>query len=272
MPQDTEAQVLSDRKLLPSSFYHKVGLTFLGVTILVGLVYTGYAYYAAPILRVEQERANTEAFIRDLMENAPAFTFQIVPDAPTMLTMPSPARNVSRAVLSEEFTSARASLQNLGDGEVPNIYDLPVGGETYLDYINELPRGLQDPFLQMLSEIDELVATLNTSYEQITLANRVGEDEALLFREATLNTKGELSVYPSLRVAHAHFAAEVLARQFPSEANFYREYADQFIQSGVAFGHYSESDARLTEMLIDDYVKAAEKNELGLQVLQSFEQ
>lgn len=273
MPPVSEAQVLSDHKRLSASFYHKIGLTFIGLSFLSGMVYAGYAYFAAPILQAEQEKLNSDAYISSLMANAPAFTFQIVPDALTVLMMPVQDTSIeSKASLNEEFTSARSNFINPGDSEVPNIYDMPVLDITYLEYMNEMFPEMQYPFLQMLTEVEVLVTTLNKSYTQATLANRAGNEAALLYAEATKNTQGELSVYPSLRVAQAHFAAEVLASQFPSEANYYREYADSFIQDGVAYGHYSQLDASLTKMLVDDYLSAAMKNESGAFVLQSFEQ
>jgi hypothetical protein len=269
----SEAVVLRDHKRLSSSFYHKIGLTFLGLTLLVGIVYTGTLYYAAPILQAEQEKANSEALINNLIANAPPFTFQIVPDALTALKMPDQENSAeSKVALNEEFTSARSHFLDPGDSEVPNIYDMPVGEMTYLEYMNELSPEIQYPFLQMLSEIEMLVVERNKEYLQTTVASRTGNDQALVFGEASLNTRGEVSVYPSLRVAQAHFAAEVLARQFPSEAGFYREYADSFIQSGLAYGHYSKHDASRTQALVDDYLNAAAKNESGLLVLQSFEQ
>lgn len=273
MSSPIEAQVLSDHKRLPASFYHKLGIAFLGLSFLSGVVYAGYMYYAAPILQAEQERADTEAFINGLMANAPDFTFEIVPEAPITLTMPAQDTSTeSQAALRAEFTAARANLLDPGDSEVPSIYDMPVLDITYLEYMNEMFPEMQYPFLQMLTEVEVLVATLNKSFTQASLANRVGNEAALLYADALLNTENQPSVYPSLRVAQAHFAAEVLASQFPSEANYYREYADSFIQDGVAYGHYSQLDANLTKMLIDDYLNEARKNESGALVLQSFEQ
>jgi hypothetical protein len=274
MSSPIEAQVLSDHKRLPASFYHKLGITFLGLSFLSGVVYAGYVYFAAPILQAEQEKLNSDAYISSLMANAPAFTFQIVPGALTTLTMPAQQDTSveSQAALAAEFSAARANLLDPGDAEVSNIYDMPVLDITYLEHMNGLPYEMQDPFLQMLSEVEVLVATLNKSNSQATLAARIGNEPALLFAEATKNTENELSVYPSLRVAQAHFAAEVLARQLPSEAEYFREYAQSFIESGIAYGHYSKQDASLTQLLIDDYLSAALKNESGAFVLQSFEQ
>jgi hypothetical protein len=273
MPPVPEARVLQDRKRLPASFYHKIGITFLALTFLVGVIYVGCLYYAGPMLKAQQEKSAVEAYINNLMANAQPFAFQIVPDALTSLKMPEQVNNADvTAQLNEEFTLARSGFVDPGDTEVPNIFDMPVGEITYLEYMNEMPRELQDPFLQMQSEIEVLVATLNKSYSQETLASRIGKKEALIFSDATLNTEGEVSVYPSLRVAQAHFAAEILARQLPSQADFFREFADSYIQSGVAYGHYSQLDAKLTEMLIDDYLNEVAKSPSGSIVIQSIEQ
>lgn len=273
MPPQSEARIISDHNKFSANFYYKILGFFLGVVFLLGGLYASYLVYMAPTLQAEREKAGSDALINNLIANATPFTFQIVPDALTALKMPVQDTSVeSRAVETDEFTAARSNLFDLGDAEVPNIYDMPVGEITYLDYMNELPRDVQDPFLQMMSEVEALVTALNKTYSQATLANRAGNEAALLYAEATKNTEGELSIYPSLRVAQAHFAAEVLARQLPSEAEFFRDYANSFIQDGVAYGHYSKQDASLTEMLIDDYLSAASKNESGLLVLQSFEQ
>ncbi len=273
MPPQPEARVISDHNRLSASTYYKILGTFFGIFLLLGGAYAGYSYYKAPELQAEREKAESDAVINSFIANATPFTFTIVPDALTTLTMPVQDNDgEAKVALGEEFALARGSFLNPGDSEVPNIYDMPVGEITYLEYMNELLPEMQYPFLQMLGEVEVLVATLNKSYPQATLATRSGNEQALLYADATLNTEGELSVYPSLRVAQAHFAAEVLASQFPSEANYYREYADSFIQDGVAYGHYSQLDASLTKMLIDDYLNEARKNESGALVLQSFEQ
>lgn len=273
MPPVPEARVLQDRKRLPASFYHKIGITFLALTFLIGVIYVGCLYYAGPIIKAQQDKADVEAFINSLMANAKPFAFEIVPDALSLLKMPAQDTSAeSKVELTEEFTMARSGFVNPGDAEVPNILDMPVGEITYLEYMNEMPRELQDPFLQMVSEIETLVESLNKTYSQETLASRIGKNEALIFGDATLNTKGEASVYPSLRVAQAHFAAEILARQLPSQADQFRDFADSYIQNGVAYGHYSQRDAKLTEMLVDDYLNEAAKSPSGSIVIQSIEQ
>ncbi len=209
MPPNNEARVMSDHKLAPRSFYHKIGLTFLGLTILVGLVFAGYAYYAAPALLEQQSKADNETFFRDLQATLPPFTYEIVPNAPSLLLIPEPPTVVTQE-LSNEFEKARAQLSVQTDNEIESIYDLPVGEVTYLEYQNEIARELQDPLLQMLGEVELLVQTLNKKYPQETLASRLNRESDLLYRDAVLDKNGHLSIYPSMRVAEAHLIGEIL--------------------------------------------------------------
>ncbi len=271
MPPNGDARVVSDHKLTPRSFYHKIGLTFVGLTILVGLVYAGYAYYAMPVLVAEQGRINLDAFFQELLNNQPPFDFIIVPDATDKLMIPEPVKE-STAELNAEFETARQQVPTSEGTDIEWIYDMPVGDITYLEYLNEVPREMQDPLLQMHGEVELLVAEKNKLYTQTSLAARVGRESDLRFPEALRDKAGQVSVYPSQRVAEAYFIGEVLARQFPEQASFFREYVKSYIQKGVAYGHYSSLDADMTMMLVADYLTVAEQNEQGKLVLSALEQ
>ncbi len=269
MEPEIEGRLVSDHRILSHRLYRRIGMTFLGLCFLIGAVYAGYMYYAAPAIIEEQAKVDSNNFIAKKMANVAPFAFTIVPEALTTLTVPEQA-TPSLQDLTTEFTDARATLPSINDAEIESIYDLPVGDITFLEYLNNLPRDIQDPLLQMQSEIDVLVVALNKTHEQKTLAVQIGRDGDLLYEDAT-RFDGEVSVYPSHRVAEARLVSEVLARQFPSEADFFREYTNEYIAKGVAYGHYSKLDAAVSLMLVDDYLKVAEQNEQAKVVLQSLE-
>lgn len=269
MEPETEARLVSDHKVISHRVYKRIGLTFVGLCFLVGAVYAGYMYYAAPIIAQQQSTDAFNRYFTELFAEKRPFTFSVVPKAIEILTVPEP-NTQSPDELKNEFAAARMSLSSTTDSEVQNILDLPVGEITFLEYLNEMPREIQDPFMQMQGEIDELVVHLNQQYEQKTLSERIGEPSTLLYPEAS-KFKGKTSVYPSQRVTEAYFIGQTLARQFPSQANFFNDFVDEYIKNGIAYGHYSKLDATVSKMLVDDYIKSATDTEQGKLVLQSLE-
>jgi hypothetical protein len=269
MPSDTDAKVLSDHKLMPSSFYHKIGLTFLGLTFLVGLVYAGYAYYAGPILLEAELLSQLEAEIAELEANPPPFEFVVVPNALRDITIPEPVIPIMEELMSE-FSAAKKNIPRT-DGEPAIIFDIPVGETSYIEYINNLPSELQEPIFQMHDELIALTKSLGDKYPQVTLAERVGQTDQLAYSDFSTAIASQPLVYPSLRVVEAEFIATLLATQFPSEAAFYREYADSYITDGVGYGYYTDQEASISAMVVADYIAAAKENEKVAPVLQSLE-
>lgn len=268
-PQTEGGRFLSDHRLLPISVYQRIGMSFVALCFIVGVAYVGYIYYAGPIIAEKQSIEASDKLIAEMIAQASPFTFSIVPNALEIFTIPEPV-TPSIDELKAEFTTARDTLPRNSDTEIQKIYDLPVGEITFLDYVNGIPREMQDPFIQMQDEIDQLVVHLNQKYEQKTLASRIGEPDALLYPEAS-KFKGMTSVYPSQRVAEAYFIGKALAIQFPSQADFLMDFVNEYINMGVAYGHYSKLDVAITEMLVADYITAASETEQGKLVLQSLE-
>ncbi len=268
MEPETDGRLMSDHKVISHRTYKGIGITFVGLSFLVGAVYAGYMYYAAPIIAEQQSAEASDRLFTELFAQAAPFSFIIVPNALETLTIP--AQTIQSAdELKAEF-AARANFPSNVDSEAQNIFDLPVGEITFLEYLNEMPREMQDPFIQMQGEIDELVLHLNQKHEQKTLAERIGESSALLYPEVS-KFKGATSVYPSQRVAEAYYIGQALAIQFPSQAEFLNDFLNEYINNGVAYGHYSKLDAAVSKMLVDDYIKSAANTEQGKLVLQSLE-
>jgi hypothetical protein len=270
MEPETEGHLVSDHRLLSQRTYQQIGMTFVGLCFFVGAVYVGYHYYAGPIIAEEQAIEVSDRIFAEKLSHLAPFTFSIVPNALEMVSVPELEPEDSQ-MLKTEFATARATLLDITDSQIENIYDLPVGDITLLEYLNILPPEIRLPLQQMQIEIETLVLELSKSRVQETLAERVGMPEALMYVEAT-KTRGITTVYPSNRVAEAHFFGEVLAKQFPSQASFFREYVDMYIKNGIAYGHYSALDARIAIVLVDDYLTQAEKNEQGKMALQALEQ
>lgn len=269
MEPEIEGRLVSDHRIWSHRLYKQIGLTFVGLCFVVGAVYTGYMYYAAPIMAEEKAAAASDHLLSELIANAGPFTFTIVPNAAETLSVPELAPQPVDA-LKAEFAVVRASLPSRSETEIENILDVPVGEMTFLEYLNGMPREMQDPFMQMQGEIDQLVVQLNQKFEQKTLAERIGEANVLLYPEAS-KFKGVTSVYPSQRVAEAYFVGQALAAQFPSQAQFYTDFINEYIKNGIAYGHYTDLDATVSKMLVDDYVKSAIVTEQGKLVLQSLE-
>ncbi len=269
MEPEIEGRLVSDHKVISHRTYKRIGVTFVGLCFLVGSIFVGYIYFAGPKLAAEQAAVATERFFAELFAQAAPFSFTIVPNAIETLTVPAQTTQ-SADELKSELAAARVNIPNGVDSAVQNILDLPVGEVTFLEYLNEMPREIQDPFIQMQDEIDQLVLDLNQKHEQKTLAERIGEPSALLYPEAS-TFKGATSVYPSQRVAEAYFVGQALALQFPSQAEFLTDFLNEYINNGVAYGHYSQLDAAVSKMLVDDYIQSAAKTEQGKLVLQSLE-
>ena len=271
MEQETEGHLVSDHRLLSQRTYQQIGMTFVGLCFLVGTVYVGYLYYAGPIIAEEQDSKEFESIVADLASKQKEMTYEIVPQALSELTIPDPVEP-SQADLLREFSEATKSLPETLDSEMPSLYNMPVGEITYVEYLSNLPLEIQQPLYQMHVELRHLTTALNKKYPQVSLAERAGKPEAVRFIESASNLDGALSVYPSLNVVESYFVAEVLAKEFPSQASFFREYADMYIKNGIAYGHYSALDARIATLLVDDYLTQAEKSEQGKVALQTLEQ
>jgi hypothetical protein len=257
MEPETEARLMSDHKVIPLRVYRRIGAAFLTLSIVVGAVYAGYMYFAWPQINESQLWQQLQIELADIEANTPPLEFTIVPNATEVLSMPE--RIVATAdELLAEFTAAQAKVAIGADGaEIPTMFMVPVGELTYIDYINELPAELQTPLFQMHDEMTAVTKALGTAYDQTTLAERVGQPDQLAYASSLTEAAHQPLVYPSLRVVEAHFISEVLARQFPSSAAFYRDYANSIITDGVGYGYYTEQEAIMARLLVDNYLNLA---------------
>lgn len=270
MELETEGHLVSDRRLLPHRVYKQIGMTFVGLCFLVGAVYAGYTYYAAPVLKAEQVKQGFDAIVAELSERKAEVVYEIVPNAREVLQVPTPIP----ATLDEyksEFLRARENISAVSDAEAPTAYNTPVGEMTYVEYLSNLPLELQQPLYQMHVELRDLTSMYNNQYPQITLAERAGQADSLLFRELAEDASKNLSVYPSRNVVEATLIRYVLEKQFPSQANQTEDYIRDFIASGVAYGHYTEAEALSAMMLAEEYIRLAEKSDTAAIVFQSLE-
>jgi hypothetical protein len=257
MEPETEARLVSDHKVIPLRVYRGIGVAFLSLSIIVGAGYAGYMYFAWPQINETQLWQQLQIELADIETNTPPLEFTIVPDAPEALKMPE-RLVVTGDELLAEFTAAQAKVAIGADGaEIPTMFMVPVGELTYIDYINELPVELQTPLFQMHDEMTAVTKALGTAYDQTSLAERVGQPERLAYAQSITEAALQPLVYPSLRVVEAHFISEVLARQFPSSAEFYRDYANAMINDGVGYGYYTQQEAIMARLLVDNYLNLA---------------
>ncbi len=270
MTSESEGHLVSDHRVIPNYIYRRIGMAFVAIAFLVGAVYAGYAYYALPsIVAVQDEQLLTS--IIDQLEGAVGKeVFSIVPNAPSTITVPPPPV-VSVDELRRDLMAARDDLPALEYTEAPSLYAMPVGDVTYLEYLSTVTPEIQTPLYQMHVELRNLTKQFNQQYPQVTVASRIGEPELALFTELANDAAGALSVYPSLNVVEARFVSEVLALQFPSEAAFFRDFANNFINEGVMYGHYTITEAMSASALADTYLMAARQNPETAVVFQSLE-
>ncbi|MBY0538771.1 hypothetical protein K2P47_05250 [Patescibacteria group bacterium] len=226
-------------------------------------------YYVAPVIREEQLLQELEAKLAEIEANPPLFEFSIVPNALETITISEPLGQ-EIAYLQTDFSAAVARNPR-PDEEPATIFEMPVGDFTYIEYINNLPAELQEPLFQMHDELQTLTKQLGSKYEQTSLAERIGEIDQLAYRETLSLERNQPLVYPSLRVVEAQFIGEVLASQFPSNASFYRDFVNAYIDEGVAYGYYSSFEAEMARMLVNDYLEAAKQNVSAQLALQSLE-
>ncbi len=271
MEPETEGRLVSDRKVISHRTYKRVGLTFVGLCFLVGALYTGYMYYAAPILIQEQAEQFLVQLTNEMEKSLSIVEYSIVPRATSTLVIPAPA-DIQVEQLQSDYTTARAGLEINKDAKVPSIYDLPVGDITYLEYLSNAPLEIQTPLYQMHHELRGVTKHFNRQYSQQSVAARIGKPEEVAYESMAMDAEGKLSFYPSRNVVEARFISEMLARQFPSMAVYVREYANSFINDGIAYGHYTAAEAAVAIQLADDYLAQAEQNQATTPVLQSLEE
>lgn len=267
MEPETEARLVSDHKVIPLRVYQRIGIVFLALSTFVGVVYAGYMYFAWPQINESRLWQQLQIELADIEANTPPLEFTIVPNALQVLSMPE-RLVVSNDELQAEFTIAQAKVAfDPTSTEVPTMFTVPVGELTYIDYINELPVELQTPLFQMHDEITAVTKALGTAYDQTSVAERVGQLDRLVYAQSLTEEAHQPLVYPSLRVVEAHFISEVLARQFPSSAEFYRDYANSFIDDGVGYGYYTEQEAIMARLLVDNYLNLAAADTSAQQLL-----
>lgn len=226
-------------------------------------------YYEAPIIPEDHLWQEFEAKIAEIEANPPAFVFTVVPNALEAISLPERI-NQDPAELKAEFSAAQAKVSQVNE-EPPTVFNIPVGETTYIEYINNLPSEQQAPLFQMHDELRTVTRSLGSKYEQLPLAERVGQSDQVAYKDSLTPEKDEPLVYPSLRVVEAEFIRQVLAIQFPSNAAFYQEYADGYIADGVGYGYYSTLEADVAKMVVSDYLAAAKQNASTAAVLQSIE-
>ncbi|MFN3693284.1 MAG: hypothetical protein ACK4SL_04305 [Candidatus Paceibacteria bacterium] len=226
-------------------------------------------FYAAPTIREDKLWQEFEAKIAEIEANPPAFEFIVVPNALEAISLPERI-NQDPEELKTEFLLAQAKTSRVNE-EPPTIFDMPVGETTYIEYINNLPVELQETLFQMHDELRAVTRSLGTMYEQVPLAERIGEGDQVAYKDLLTPEKDQPLVYPSLRVVEAEFIHQVLATQFPTNAPFYQEYVNSYIADGVGYGYYSALEADVAKMVVSDYLAAARQNASTAAVLQSLE-
>ncbi len=270
MEPEIEGRLVSDHRIWSHRFYKQIGLTFVGLCFLIGAMYTGYIYYAGPSIKEAQTEQVLAQVIAELDKNQLPFTYTIVPNAPELIKLPERVELSVEELVSIYKIAPKRDIPS-SDEEALSIYGMPVGEVTYLEYINSLPAEPQEIIFQMHDEIRMLTKKLGSPYTQVSLVARVGELESAAFKDNLNQISNEPLVYPSLRVVEAEFITQILSKQFPSQASFYRDYTDAYIADGVGYGYYTPLEAQIAAMVANDYINAAMENSEVVKVLESLE-
>lgn len=269
MEPEIEGRLVSDHRILSHRLYKQIGITFVGLCFLIGAVYAGYMYYAGPSIREAQLEDALENKIAQLDANPLPFEYTIVPNAQEIIKLPE-LQQFSTEELTSEFEKNSNQI-NQNEGEMPSIYNIPVGEITYLEYINNLPLAEQEIVFQMHDEIRTLTKELGLQQQQVSLAERVGQPEKVAYKDNLHSISNTPLVYPSLRVVEAAFIGQLLSRQFPSQATFYKDYTGAYIKEGVRYGYYTLLEAEIAVLVADDYINLAIKNDKAAKIFDSLE-
>lgn len=208
--------------------------------------------YSEAEIQAELERLIAEA------ENTP-FTFEMVTDAPSTITLPPPPES------NAEDTAAYQNLKTLAEGhtdeDVANdtVYNFPVQDTIYEDFINS--SEYQFTLYQMHDELRQLIVKFNNEYKREPLSKRItGVTQIGNIEEAIFEKPETAAVYPNVRSAEAFLVAGILSYLYPDQADMYQQLAQEHAERGIAYGHYGLSDLEASRSLANQYLSAFLKN------------
>jgi len=188
-----------------------------------------------------------------------AFEFLLVPDALSAITLPPPPN--SNEEDSKSYLAVKPDPATLPLSAVKNdtINSLSFKNKTYGDYLNNSVYRLQ--LQQLYLELKQLVIYYNELYKRDPLSVRIENVFEADLLPAIVPNKPEIhSVYPSWRAVEGFATVEIMTRAEPAKADFYKKIGEDFVQRGMVYGFYGQSDIAVSRSLVQQYFLLLDKN------------
>jgi len=196
-------------------------------------------------LNQQQEMVVTE------IEEAEAqpFVFTLVPNALDVIVLEAPSASNTKDVDAYTLTKASVDLADPIDPEIIKndiAYNLPFQGSTFGEYLNTLPEENRYRFFQMSDELQQLTKHFNEVYKRPPLKDRI-EGVVAMAPQDTL-------VYPSMRAVQGFLAIKIMSVIDPQSSSLYEEVGEAFVQRGMLYGLYGQSDAEAAKSVVTQYL------------------
>ncbi len=260
-PDTNDGVIMSEHKIVPITFYRRIGIGFLVITTFIGFCWVTVYYYVAPQQYIAELDRRSEAEIAELKANDPGTQFLFVVD-PTSLPLLSVIQNQTVEMLRSDYTMAQENITRGDDGQPvrEDIWSVGVNNIAYGEFINLLSADLQISLSQMHDEVREAARVMADNHQTPSLAARIGETNLLYPDLAVPRVNKNPAFYPNPFTLEAYLVTGLLARVLPDQAQYYEQRAEEIAMAGVAYGHYSIAEKDVMKAYIAWYLSEAEKN------------
>ncbi len=261
-PDTNDGVILSEHKLVPVTFYRRIGIGFLVITTFIGFCWVTVYYYVAPQQYMAEVVRQLEVRIAEIVANDPGVQFTVVPTASTSVDL-FEVDDQSVDTLKSDYAFARDTVV-LGEDGLPlkeEVGTIDVRGVPYEGFANGLSNELQATLFQMHDEVREVARSIAEKNQAASLVTRIGESTQLLYPDlVTFPNNAVPAVYPNPFTLEAYLVTGLLARVLPDQAQYYEQRAEEIAMAGVAYGHYSIAEKDAMKAYIAWYLSEAEKN------------
>lgn len=208
---------------------------------------------------LREEIENTIATLRT--QPAPHFEYQLVLDAPNRIDIAPPPDSADSdqaayyAILTdEEKTDVASSTRRyvIAYDTDDTVHNLPFKNTDWADYIyQESTPEEEKAILQVYDELGDLTYYFNEQYNRPPLVDRIEAVFPTTYDD--IETREKFFIYPSFKVVEGLATAEMMARMDPQNAQFYHDEVEAFIERGMVYGIYGESDIEAARSLVEQY-------------------
>ncbi len=267
-----DARIIDESRVIPASFYNRVGLSFFVIALVTVVVAAIVFYLYIPYGRDVSFTNYIASELPLLIDNEAPVEFVLVPSsvvdlAIEQLVVPSTSTD---QYIWEEYAYDRSLI--LSETAVDTVYDFPVKDTHFGEFINATP--LSPTIYQILDEVRELVYQTNAQTGQnnlvLPLGERVGRPNEMHFVESvSFGTPPITTTAPSLRVVEAEVVTLLLGYLFPDNEIYYQQLGDDYINKGLIYGLYGPEDIVISKGIARLYWETYKKSESYISLKQA---